>query len=344
MMNAKTFVLLAVIAVNSYAIPIVSDLLSQGKCDKEGETDCGLVAVSLRCEKTGCESANVCANVCTGVLDSVIGTLTDQCVCKQGYYRDQNGLCVSLQTCLDATVGGPNILPALPEVSEVPVQVPDVPAPEVSGEPQQPGLFSGVVPGLLNGMSSLLNKLYELLGGVTVLMGGGAPEQPLPLPSLDCLTEEEMKQKCSLLQAITRCENTSCNSTAVCVDVCLNLLNNVVALPEVPELPQVPVPQVLQLSQQPQLPLPAVSSLLDCLTDAEIKEKCDLLNVVARCENTDCNNAAVCVDVCLRVPLVNDLLKLVTGQCVCKQGYYKDQRGTCVSLQTCLNGTINASG
>uniref|UniRef100_A0A914WHP6 EGF-like domain-containing protein n=1 Tax=Plectus sambesii TaxID=2011161 RepID=A0A914WHP6_9BILA len=271
----------------------------------------------------------------------------------------------------------------LPEVPEVPVQVPDVPVPEVSGEPQQPGLFSRVVPGLLNGVSSLLEKLYELLGGVTVLLGGGAPEQPLPLPSLDCLTDEEMKQNCSLLQAVTRCENTSCNSTAVCVDVCLNLLNNAVgtltgqcicqqgyyknqegqcislqtcldatvggpkmldALPEVPELPQVPLPQVPQLSQQLQLPLPAVSSLLDCLTDAEIKEKCDLLNVVARCENTDCNNAAVCVDVCLRVPLVNGLLKLVTGQCVCKQGYYKDQRGTCVSLQTCLNGTVNASG
>uniref|UniRef100_A0A914XE63 EGF-like domain-containing protein n=1 Tax=Plectus sambesii TaxID=2011161 RepID=A0A914XE63_9BILA len=113
-MNAKTFVLLAVIAANAYAIPIVSDLLFVGKCDKKGETDCGLVPVSLRCEIIGCEHTNVCAHVCTSVLDSLIDTLTGQCVCKQGYYRDQNGLCISLETCLDATVGGRKRREALP--------------------------------------------------------------------------------------------------------------------------------------------------------------------------------------------------------------------------------------
>uniref|UniRef100_A0A914UZ89 EGF-like domain-containing protein n=1 Tax=Plectus sambesii TaxID=2011161 RepID=A0A914UZ89_9BILA len=102
MMNAITFVLLAVIALSAYAIPIVPDLLPLKKCDKGGETDCGLVAVSLRCEKTGCEHTNVCAHVCTSVLDSVLNVLTGQCVCKEGYYRDQNGLCISLETCLDA--------------------------------------------------------------------------------------------------------------------------------------------------------------------------------------------------------------------------------------------------
>uniref|UniRef100_A0A914VU26 EB domain-containing protein n=1 Tax=Plectus sambesii TaxID=2011161 RepID=A0A914VU26_9BILA len=41
---------------------------------------------------------------------------------------------------------------------------------------------------------------------------------------------------------------------------------------------------------------------------------------------------------------LNNLLSAVTGQCVCQDGYYADKQGTCISLQTCLEVDLGASG
>ena len=81
---------------------------------------------------------------------------------------------------------------------------------------------------------------------------------------------------------------------------------------------------------------------LECLKIEDIKKQCSLLNAVTLCQKTDCQHTAVCVDVCLN--LLNNLLGAVTGQCVCQDGYYADKQGTCISLQTCLDVNLNASG
>ena len=81
---------------------------------------------------------------------------------------------------------------------------------------------------------------------------------------------------------------------------------------------------------------------LECLKIEDIKKQCSLLNAVTLCQKTDCQHTAVCVDVCLN--LLNNVLSAVTGQCVCQDGYYADKQGTCISLQTCLDVNLNASG
>ena len=81
---------------------------------------------------------------------------------------------------------------------------------------------------------------------------------------------------------------------------------------------------------------------LECLKIDDIKQRCSLAQAVTLCQKTDCQHTAVCVDVC--VNLLNNLLGAVTGQCVCQQGYYADKQGTCISLQTCLDVNLNASG
>ena len=218
---------------------------------------CGILNVVTRCEKTDCKNTAVCVDVCLGIplVDSLVGALTGQCVCKDGFYKDQRGTCVSLQTCLDVNLNASgrkkrdlplvgNVLGGgLPLVGNLP-------------------LVNGLVPSLLNTVNGVVGGLTNgLLGGVVGGATGAVGQLPL---GLQCLSTDLIKEKCSLLQAVTLCEKTDCQHTQVCVDVCLNLLNNV--------------------------------------------------------------------------------LSAVTGQCVCQDGFYKDKQGTCVSLQTCLDVNLNASG
>ena len=89
-----------------------------------------------------------------------------------------------------------------------------------NGLPIVGGLVSGVVPSLLGTVTGLLDVLTKGLlgqaGGVVAI---------LPL-HLECLKIDEIKQRCSLAQAVTLCKATDCKNTQVCVYVCVNLLNN----------------------------------------------------------------------------------------------------------------------
>jgi len=360
MMNAKTFVLLAVIAVNANAdgilgnllggatggaggllggVPIVGSLLGGGlnglplvgglvpqllltvdglvngltgsllsgllgpiggvvgsaggvvpalplglqclKFDDALKQKCSLLNAVTLCENTDCKHTQVCVDVCLNVLNNALSAVTGQCVCQDGFYKDKSGTCVSLQTCLDinlnasgrkkrdlglgnllggATGGATGLLGGVPLVGSL------LGGGLINGLP----LVGGLVPqllltvnGLVNGLTgSLLSGLLGPVGGVLGSAGGVVPALPL---GLQCLQfDAALKEKCSLLNAVTLCENTDCKHTQVCVDVCLNVLNNV--------------------------------------------------------------------------------LSAVTGQCVCQDGFYKDKSGTCVSLQTCLDINLNASG
>lgn len=103
--------------------------------------DCSALDVNLKCEKR-CNSTQVCANVCTsllsGTLNNVGGLLggllggagagplippppplpgnglsfllgpMNGCACNDGFYRNQNGICVALDACANAngTISG----------------------------------------------------------------------------------------------------------------------------------------------------------------------------------------------------------------------------------------------
>ena len=219
---------------------------------------CSLAQAVTLCQATDCKNTQVCVDVCVNLLNNLLGAVTGQCVCQQGFYADKQGTCISLQTCLDVNLNASgrkkrDLLGGLPVVGSLL-------GGGANGLPIVGGLVSGVVPSLLGTVTGLLDTLTKgLLGQV----GADGLVAILPL-HLECLKIDDIKQRCSLAQAVTLCQKTDCQHTAVCVDVCVNLLNN--------------------------------------------------------------------------------LLGAVTGQCVCQQGYYADKQGTCISLQTCLDVNLNASG
>jgi hypothetical protein len=78
------------------------DLSALAGCAAKNATACGLIDLSLNCSNS-CTSTNICVNVCTSLLDGVTTLLTNQCVCEQGAYMNEEGLCIALNLCTAGT-------------------------------------------------------------------------------------------------------------------------------------------------------------------------------------------------------------------------------------------------
>ncbi len=94
-------------------------LLGGSSCPAN-ETKCGVLDVNLSCEKS-CNDTKICVNVCSGLLSNLIGT----CICQDGFYRNQSGVCVTLNLCAHATANVPLNLPSLPSVNASSVSLPN---------------------------------------------------------------------------------------------------------------------------------------------------------------------------------------------------------------------------
>uniref|UniRef100_A0A914WMG0 EGF-like domain-containing protein n=1 Tax=Plectus sambesii TaxID=2011161 RepID=A0A914WMG0_9BILA len=182
-------------------------------CNADTENQCSLVSANLQCEKS-CNDTQLCVNVCAGgVVGNIVGGQTRQCVCKEGFYRNKQGLCVSFDVCLRESI---NAVCTGANERQVDCSVLDVNLKcekKCNSTQVCTNVCTSLLSGTLNGVNGLLGALLNPAGGA---VGGIFP--PIAGSTSGLSFQIGALNGCACQEGFFRDHNGLC----VSLDVCTN--------------------------------------------------------------------------------------------------------------------------